>query len=425
LALAAASAGAAAGAAVSYRQSPIKDVSARCPGQNTEVEQASDASGRYVYEVWIGCRGIGFARSTNGGLGFRRPVKLRASGPGSWDPAITVAPNGVVYVAFMAMRGTKSVPVVLASFDHGRTFPRRTRVIPPRRANWGDRPFIAAGPDGTVLLTWDYGPSAAAVRLDCFPSASCAIPAGDLNVVLQVSTDGARTFHRMVHLSPGFPASGGASAPVIVDASGRVDVLYEGYRVTRRKKLALGRGHEYFTSSSDGGQTWSRPVPVGAGAGSIAPDEWWIDGDIAADAAGNLYASWDTQSRGGDTGWLSYSTDHGADWSAPVRIVRTRRGPNIVQVSGGPAGGAYVGWLTERPRRGYAEYLSSFSIVRGAVTPRRVSHRFGRSNIWPGDTFGISTLAPGQVMLSWGSAIPSPRGQAEIFATRVTLPSGP
>jgi hypothetical protein len=151
--------------------------------------------------------------------------------------------------------------------------------------------------------------------------------------------------------------------------------------------------------------------------------EWWIDGAIAGDAAGNLYATWDTQGRGQDTGWLSYSTDHGVTWSSPVQVVRTRQGPNIVQVAGGPAGIAYVAWLSRRPR-GYVEYLRPFSIAQGwRMGPQQVSHRFGNPDIWPGDTFGITALPSNAVMLSWGSALHSTHGNSEIFATRVQLPA--
>src|SRR5690242_15028736 len=48
--------------------SPITQVS-HCPGSNAEVETATGAP-HYVYDLWIGCGGIGFARSTDGGLNF-------------------------------------------------------------------------------------------------------------------------------------------------------------------------------------------------------------------------------------------------------------------------------------------------------------------------------------------------------------------
>ena len=414
-------AGAALGARTTGAAGPVLEVSARCGGQNAEVEQASDPTGSYVYEVWIGCHGIGFARSSDGGAHFARAITLRDSGQNAWDPAVTVGSNCTVYASFMVIKGSRQVPVVLASFDHGGTFPQRTALTPHRRGNWGDRDFIAAGPGDTVYLTWDYGPSDSAVRLDCFAIGSCAIRGGDLNIVVQVSTNGGRTFGPMIHVSPGFPTGGADSAPVLVEPDGRIDVLYQRFRVISRKALAFGRAHSYFTASTDGGRTWSRPVMVGPPEPSVAPTEWWIDGDLAIDSGGNLYATWDTQSRRADVGWISYSTDHGATWSRPVRVVRTSRGPNTVEAAGGPAGSAYVGWQS-RQTRGYSEYLSTFSIARNRVAPAlRISRVVGRPNVWPGDTFGISVLAPNEVMLSWGTATASTGGNSEIFARRVRL----
>src|SRR5215831_7795409 len=53
---------------------PVLEVSRGCQGQNAEVEQAVDYP--YVYEVWMGCRGIGFARSTDGGRTFGHPLRI-------------------------------------------------------------------------------------------------------------------------------------------------------------------------------------------------------------------------------------------------------------------------------------------------------------------------------------------------------------
>src|SRR5215831_13008610 len=56
------------------RVGPVLEVSRGCQGQNAEVEQAVDYP--YVYEVWMGCRGIGFARSTDGGRTFGHPLRI-------------------------------------------------------------------------------------------------------------------------------------------------------------------------------------------------------------------------------------------------------------------------------------------------------------------------------------------------------------
>jgi hypothetical protein len=128
--------------------------------------------------------------------------------------------------------------------------------------------------------------------------------------VIQKSTDRGKSFGPMSYVSPGFPASGGDSAPLVVEPSGRIDVLYQGYQITNARTDELGPAYSYFTSSVDQGSTWSRAVRVGRQAGTMSPSEWWIDGDISLDSAGNLYATWDTQGQtpagaATDTGSLS------------------------------------------------------------------------------------------------------------------------
>jgi len=143
-----------------YNIGPVIDISASCSSQNAEVEQAVDQKLGYVYEEWMGCRGIAFTRSTDGGATFQTPISVPGSigsNVNTWDPAVTVAPDGTVYAAFMIAHSSQWYPVVAASFDHGITFPQVTQVVPPDPKNWGDRVFLATGPDGTLYLTYDYG----------------------------------------------------------------------------------------------------------------------------------------------------------------------------------------------------------------------------------------------------------------------------
>ena len=206
-------------------------------GKNAEVEQAVDPRLGYVYEEWMGCRGIAFARSTDGGRTWGAPVSLPGtvgSNLNTWDPAVAVAPDGTVYASFMLSRSGQYYPVVDASFDHGASFTQSSSLIPPDPKNWGDRDFIAVGPDGTVYVTWDYGPERTSITYVCASNGSCAFATGDLNVVLQKSTDGGKTWSKMSYISPGFPASGGDSAPLVAEPDGRIDVLYQGYQVTNQ-----------------------------------------------------------------------------------------------------------------------------------------------------------------------------------------------
>jgi hypothetical protein len=413
--------------------SPITEFSNGCSGQNSEIEQAVDPARGYVYEEWMGCGSrIAFAASADGGLHFGKLVVLPDS-VGAWDPAIAVAPDGTVYAAFMNSTAHHAFPVVEASFNHGQTFPRVTKVVAKQRDNWGDRDFIAVGPTGTLYLTWDYGPSAKVVTYICSKNGSCSFATGDLNVVLQKSTDGGRTWGPIRHISPGFPASGGDSAPLLVRPDGRIYAEYQGYHMTSRTKFTMTTAHSFATSSADGGTTWSAPVRIGPARLTMNRSEWWIDGDISADSAGHLYVTWDTQSGGHDIGWLSYSTDNGKRWSRLLRVTPdTDNATHIVQVAGGRRGIAYVGWLADNSRRGYALYVRPFSISKGWLSPAiQVSRSYGNSSIWPGDTFGISTepaLHTGpqagwpRIVVSWGSAVGGKKADSQDRAAVVTFP---
>jgi hypothetical protein len=402
----------------------------RCPGRNAEVVQA--VQGRFVYEAWIGCGGIGFARSLNGGKTFKRSITVRGSAGRSWDPAIAVAGDGTIYASYMMFSVVQSSagqvgemrPAVAVSHNHGHSFGSVSRLPVPtpqtKRGNWGDREFIAVGADDVVYVTWDYGPRADQVKEVCLRGGSCAYAAGDFNAVIQKSSDGGATWTMPASISPGFPLGGVYSAPIVAQPDGALDVLYWQHP-TNPSTLSVSRGHEYFTRSTDGGTTWSPPVPVGSQAGTTRLDVWWVDGALGADPAGNLYAAWDTQRGHRDTAWLAWSTDGGAHWSPPLRVASSRS-EHLVEVA--PAGrrNVYVGWQTPVRRKGYATFVRRLSVGSGWTgRAKRVSRRYGNAKVWPGDTFGLSTRR-GAAIVSWGSA--THRGRtAEIYASRVALRS--
>jgi len=117
-------------------------------------------------------------------------------------------------------------------------------------------------------VTWDYGPQRSSVTSLCDPTDSCGFATGDLNVGMQKSTDRGATFGPMTYVSPGFPASGGDSAPMVIETSGRIDVLYQGYHITDPNTFTMDLGYEYFTASTDGGAHWSSPVRLGPNNGT-------------------------------------------------------------------------------------------------------------------------------------------------------------
>jgi hypothetical protein len=157
-----------------------------------------------------------------------------------------------------------------------------------------------------------------------------------------------------------------------------------------------------------------------------SPPVTWIDTALGIDAAGTLYATWDTQRPGGDVGWLSYSPNHGRTWSAARRVTPDHdNAEHLMAVAGGQPGAAYVGWLSDNSPQGFAQYLRPFSVRKGWLSaPIRVSREFGKRDRWPGDTIGISLLSRGsgqpRIMLSWGSAVSGRASQ--IWAAQVRHP---
>jgi hypothetical protein len=397
------------------------------------VEQAVD--GRYVYEAWIGCQHhIGFARSVDGGRTFGASKTIPGSRAGrfhSWDPAVAVAPDGTLYVAFMIGRFAQSqaggrmrlmTPTVAVSHDHGRSFTRVSHLPVPDPTtppgNWGDREFIAVARDGTVYVTWDYGPRFDQVKIICLSGGSCVFGGGDFNAVIQKSSDGGATWTMPKPISPGFPLGGVYSAPVVAEPNGTLDVLYWRHR-TNPTTLAVAPAHEYFTRSTDGGTTWSTPVAVDPRAGTIGVKEWWIDGSLAVDPAGNLYAGWDTQHGSRDTGWVAWSTNGGRRWSPPLRVAASRS-EHLVEVATAGIRKVYVAWQTPLRGKGYATFLRCAALGKGWTgAARRISPRYGNAKVWPGDTFGLSTSGRSAIV-SWGSAVGKAR-ISEIYASIIRL----
>lgn len=421
---------------VGYSVGPISDVSVGCPGTG-DVSEAVDGDRGDVYQAFEGCdhaAGIGFARSTDGGDAYGPPVALPDS-HGGWDPWLAVAPDGTLYAAFMDTIGSRTYPIVDVSHDHGQTFAVERSLRPDQDRNWGDAEYMAVGADGTLYVAWSYGPSDAKVKSACSPIGSCWATHGDLNVVVQSSTDDAATFSPMSVVNPGYPDGGADEGDVVVGPDGAVDVLYQGYQVVNRRTLQLADGHEYFTSSTDRGRTWSPPVEVGADAGQITIDEWWNDGSVATDAAGDVYAAWDTQGEVGDrrtdVGWVAFSGDGGRTWSVPLRATPDEVGvPHIMEVAGGGRGEAFVAWLSSSDPLGYGLYLRTLSIGAGAGATRwlsgaaRVSQQFGDPRVFPGDTFGLEAPSPTSLVVSWGSAVSGSHHKASVSAAPVRVVSG-
>lgn len=54
-----------------------------------------------------------------------------------------------------------------------------------------------------------------------------------------------------------------------------------------------------------------------------------------------------------------------------------------------------------------------------------ISSQFGNPNVAPGDTFGIATRSPTELVSGWGSELTGSHRQASVFAAPVGVLTGP
>ncbi len=171
--------------------------------------------------------------------------------------------------------------------------------------------------------------------------------------------------------------------------------------------FSLSPGQEWFTSSTDGGATWSAPVLL-SGPYFALLTTWWIETTLGIGRSGPLTSAFDVETPAGDVGFVRYSKDGGASWSPLIRITPDNdEAAHILQVAPGGGGVVYVGWLTDNATDGsWSVYVAALSTSTNAVTPPvRVSPLPGDPFWWPGDTIGMAYLGGGKVSVSWGAQV--------------------
>ncbi len=410
------------GLAASYTHGPSVGPNVEVNGSlgvfNAEVESAIDSATGYVYIEWMANDGIGFARSTDGGATFGPGLIIPGSEnyfppnpkvfASSWDPAVVVGPDGTVYAAFMYANSSTNFagsPYVAVSFDHGASFAYTVPVLVPSKVTFSDRDFIAVAPDGTVYVTWNFAPKAKLITFLCSPTGSCSYATGDFNLVITASHDQGRTWSKPNVVTPNYPRGGSLEGPVVVGANGEIFVQFDVFATA--KDYSLSPGQEWFTSSTDGGLTWTTPFLL-SGPYTVQLQVWWIEGTLAIAHDGTLYAAWDVQTDRGDIGFVRYSTDNGVSWSPMIRATPdVDNAAHIMQVAPGDNGVAYVGWLSNNSTDGaWGVFVAALSTATNTVAPPvRVSSQLGDPQWWPGDTLGIAYLGRGKVSLAWGSQV--------------------
>jgi prepilin-type processing-associated H-X9-DG protein len=334
--------------------------------------------------------------------------------PCPFGPDVAFAPDGTLYVLYVGLRGSGNDPGNLwlsTSTDGGRTLAPPTRVA-------GELTFqarLAVDPRGPVYATWLQG----------FGTGNLSFTEPVPYVVAARSDDKGRTFSPPVRVSdPARPRLGGPSP--VVDAKGRLSVLYEDYKENRRDFSYLaGPPAEQpsalvVNTSNDGGSTFAPGVEVDNGL--IATRRFLIylpeSPQLAAGPGDTLYATWADGRDGDDDVFLRRSSDGGRTWAPAVKVNDNPQDgspqflPKVDVAADGRVNVLFLDGRNDKERKVLLDaYLATSTNGGKSFENIRLSDRSFDSKVGPtfgddygtdfGTKLGLASASGGKVFAAW------------------------
>ncbi len=262
----------------------------------------------------------------------------------SWGPAnymddlpnfadketVTADANGVLYMTYNSNTVLNDL-VFRKSFDGGATWTPRVRV--PAAAGGVIGGYIALDQTNRIYIAWSN------------------FVAG--NIMIDTSTDGGATWGTDIQVNeiPGsindpLNAQWNISLPAIaIDQSDNVYVIWTDYRTVN------SFGDIYVSRSRDHGATWDASVKVNDDTGPAGQRM----ADITIDGNGVLHAAWYDHRNGGYDVYYSSSSDGGQSWTPNLRVTTAttsasyRRPGDYITIRTSPINNdVYVVWTDGR-----------------------------------------------------------------------------
>jgi hypothetical protein len=266
--------------------------------------------------------------SSDNGLSWQLSKALLTSSTGQFDPQIVVDPADRQTVYASWMQNNKRDIIVARSLDFGQSW---SFSQAERGRDDADKPVLAVrGAD--VYVGFNH----------------------EEKFFVAASHDAGQTFSQVnvnPNAAPGWSLAGGAT----VDPSGNV---YFGWTAYARHEMATRPVSVYVSRSADGGRTWNRALldvssaPPECAAQSCQTGYLGAQIALASDAAGALYALWNTGSTNGgpERIYFASSTTGGASWSARSGVSEAAAGVEhcFPAITAGPSGDVRIAWMDAR-----------------------------------------------------------------------------
>jgi BNR repeat protein len=351
-------------------------------------------------------------------------VPAAASNSDQWDVSIAADNFQHIYVLYAQARagtsGSVAAMTLVISDDGGKTWQPPRQLTPPTvNGQLSPEIVIDSADHRTIYASWlerkgedvmlaksvDFGQSWSVFIADraSAPAQKPALAVSGQNVFVGFSRaqkmwvasshDGGITYSRAT-LETGEALTGALAGDAAMDLHGNVYLAWAG---NVQSTGGDARVNLYISKSPDGGKTWATKLMDSSGtpAGCTTQNcEWGYMGaqiSVAADAAGTLYAFWNSgPAKQGARVYFSSSTTQGETWSAKVDVSSAPQGANHVlpTISAGAAGEVRIAWIDSRNSPDWSAYYRTSS--NGGATwsgERMISHYALTSTYIPAETF--------------------------------------
>ncbi|MDE1843955.1 MAG: hypothetical protein KGI10_01345 [Thaumarchaeota archaeon] len=292
----------------------------------------------HVYVTWqlslSGVSTVLMAKSLDGGTSFEKPIQLSDGTQLSAFPQIALSGNHV-YSSWIEKSPDNSTNIIFAkSDDQGNSFGAPLHVT----HNVGNSGIPKLYSDGNqVYLAWEDNSR------------------GDYEIFLSKSSDSGASFHVPVDMST---TTGQSGTPEVIVSGNNVYAVW--------MDNTSGNYDIFFTKSTDGGETFAKPVDISHLQGDSGYPQFAV-------WKNNIYVTW-TQTMSGINYdiFFAKSTNNGDTFDKPINL-SNNSGP-----SGWPKiasdGNIYVSWVDSTP--GKFDILITKSTDGGATfeSPTNLSH---------------------------------------------------
>ncbi len=390
-------------------------------GQQAETSMAvNPLNSLNLVAIWREFRGtsgiadapVAYGFSRDGGLTWQSSVINIPGAQFLWDPSVAADSRGNFYLEFGDDPNPSlghSFVYIMKSSDGGVTL-----SAPVNAGPFLDKPWVTVDPDTDTIYVIGF-----------------AQANGGPGIHITKSVDGGASFSTLVRI--GASQSGGLTNAPVIGPQGEVYLAWTNNNLTPPQVQ--------FNRSVDAGNTWvanikvsdvvSPPFPLNGGVIAVNTSSAAVDRSRGP-FRGRVYVVWSDMRFGSSDVLLSYSSDRGDTWSAPVRANDDAPGNGADQflpfVNVDDNGTVLVTFLDRRTdiaNVNYAMYLATSTNGGTSFGPNvRVSDGFFPPGNFPSSTFiavgdyNGTAVGGGQIHPIWADAR---TGDLDVYTKSLNL----